>query len=130
MRIFGKNFGKGFIYFEVGYWTFLEGCTLSPKITLRAAMYTRKALYPKSRVTTNSFFLISSTCLVVESMSLVIQDLHYKSWAWKLISVLLIVRKDIASITSGLTLANKKLFSKNLSLLSLFDMEKMKTTIL
>ncbi len=40
------------------------------------------------------------------------------------------VRKGIPSTMSGLTSANKKLSSKNLSLLSLSDIEKVQITIL
>ncbi len=66
---------------------------------------------------------------MARSTFLIVQDLYYKSWAWKLISALLIVRKKIPSITSGLILANRKLSSKNLSLPSLSDIEKVETTI-
>ncbi len=40
------------------------------------------------------------------------------------------IKKSIPSITSSLISANRKLSSKNLSLLSLFDTEKIDTTIL
>ncbi len=39
------------------------------------------------------------------------------------------VKKSISSTISDLTLVNKKLFLKNLSLPSLSDMEKVETTI-
>ena len=42
----------------------------------------------------------------------------------------LIVKKNILKTKSSLILANKKFFLKNLSLLSLFNMEKIETTIL
>lgn len=45
-------------------------------------------------------------------------------------STLLIIKKSIIIITSGLTLVNKKLFLKNLTLLFLSNMKKMETTIL
>ena len=60
----------------------------------------------------------------------VVKDFHYKFQAWKSMSALLLVRRGIPKILSGLTSANKKLSSKNLSLLSLFDMEKVETTFL
>ena len=44
-------------------------------------------------------------------------------------SILLMVRKGISSIVSGLTSANKKFFLKNLSLSSLSNMEKVENTI-
>ncbi len=40
------------------------------------------------------------------------------------------VKKGISNITSGLISANRKLFSKNLFLSALFNMEKVETTIL
>lgn len=43
---------------------------------------------------------------------------------------LLMVRKDMQSIISGLRSANKKLFLKNLYPLFLSDKKKLKTTIL
>ena len=45
-------------------------------------------------------------------------------------SVLFMIKKSILSIISGLILANKKFFSKNLFLLSISKIEKMKTIIL
>ena len=45
-------------------------------------------------------------------------------------STLLIIRKNIPNTTFDLTLANKKIFSKNLSLLSLSNIRKVETTIL
>ena len=44
-------------------------------------------------------------------------------------STLLILRKEILIIISSLTLINKKLFLKNLSLLSLSNTKKIETTI-
>lgn len=75
-------------------------------------------------------FLISSTFLVVRNTFLVVWNLYFKFQAWKLISILFMVRKYILKTISSLILANKKLFSKNLILLSLFNMEKIDTTIL
>ena len=44
--------------------------------------------------------------------------------------ILIKVKKSISKIISGLILANKKFSLKNLSLLSLSNIEKIKTTIL
>ncbi len=52
-----------------------------------------------------------------------------KSWAWKLTSALLMVRKGMSSTISGLTSANRRFSSKNLSLLFLSDTKKVETTI-
>ena len=45
-------------------------------------------------------------------------------------TILFMIKKNFLNIRFGLTLANRKLFSKNLSLLSLSDMKKVETTIL
>ena len=106
-------------------------CISSLKSTLKTAMCTTKASCFRSRaITTNFYFFISSTCLVVRSTSSIIYNLYYKSWAWKLMSTLFMIRKDILSTMSGLTSINKKLSSKNLFLLFLFDREKIEITIL
>ncbi len=116
--------------FRWAIWALLEGCNSSSKSTLRAATWITKASYSESRAATaNSYLPISSTCLIVGSTSPVVYDLYCKFWAWKLISTLLIVRKGIPSIKSGLTSANWKLSSKNHSLPSLSDTEKMDTII-
>ena len=117
--------------FRWAIWAFFEGYTSLSKSMLRAITYIRNILYSGSRaIAANFFFLISSTCLVAKSMSPVMYDLYYKFWAWKSTLILLIFKKDISSTTSQLTSANKKLFLKNLSLLSLFNIEKVETIIL
>ena len=58
--------------FRWAIWALLERCTSSPKATLRAAMWTTKASCSKSRAAGNSFFPISSTCLVVGNTSPVV----------------------------------------------------------
>ena len=45
-------------------------------------------------------------------------------------STLFMIKKSIPKTISDLTSANRKLFSKNLSLPSLFDIEKVEITIL
>ncbi len=111
-------------------WALFEGCTSSPKSTLRAATYITKTLYSRSKAAVvNSFFPINLICLVVRSTSSVVYDLYYKFRVWELMSALFMVRKSIPSITSSLTSANRKLSSKNLSLPSLSNMKKVETTI-
>lgn len=117
--------------FRWAIWALFERYTSSSEFLLRVATYTIKASYSGSRATTAIFlFPISSTCLVVRSTSPVLYKLYYKSQAWKSISALLMVRKTIQNTIASLTLGNKKPYSRNLSLLSLFDREKVETTIL
>ena len=64
---------KASFAFRCVIWAFFKGFILLPKFTLKVAIYIIKVLYSGSRATTaNYFFLISSTCLVVRSMSLVV----------------------------------------------------------
>ncbi len=56
--------------FNWAIWAFFGGCILSPEFTLRIAICTTNALCFRLRAATaNSFFPISSTCLIVGSTS-------------------------------------------------------------
>ncbi len=59
--------------FRLVIWAFFEGCTLSPESILRTVTCITKTLYSRLRAAAaNSFFPISSTCLVVKNTSLVV----------------------------------------------------------
>ena len=64
---------KALSTFKWAIWVFVEACISLPKSTLRTAISITETLYSKSKTaTTNFFFPMSSTYLVIGNTSLII----------------------------------------------------------
>lgn len=75
-------------------------------------------------VTTNFFFLISSTYLVIRRAPIVVYNLQLSFCSKMLILILLLIRKTISNAISILMSIKKKVSSKNQDFLVLLSIKK------
>ena len=110
-------------------WT-SSGEELGDASELSDARYTIKvSLSGSSAAAANSFLSISSTRLIVGTASSAVYVFYWSSRPKKLTSIPLKVRKNISRTKSGLTLATRKVSSKNFTRLALSVIKKAVTTI-